>query len=983
MLPIYAISLGLPLLLSTFSLQAARSPFGEFVSGNLPRTAPLFSEVSLEEAFPGLTISNPIDLDKTPDHLHWLITTKQGAIYSLDVGQPASTTRPFLNLTNTTASQLEGGLYSLVLHPQFGDSGSTNSRFFFVYYQYSPSNPGHVDAYYTSEVRHRLSRFQVKDNSFEADPTSETILMDQVDRGIFHNGGAMLFHPTDGFLYFSVGDEGVSIGDNNQIIDNNLFGGIMRIDVDSDPSRSHPIRRQPSNGTTANYGIPNTNPFLDPSGGNLEEFYALGLRAPHTMVLDPLTGDIWCGEVGGLLYEEINLIERGMNYGWAVREGPGQTFSPVPPIATGTLQDPYYAYDRASGPTGEVGDRTIICGPIYRGPNLQKTLGGKLIFGDNSSGRIWSLTLSSESSGRVATLLAQLGSVGQNGLSRIVSDPTGDVYCLQLGSPGQIWRFTEAATQTSTIPPQLSGTGIFSDLQDLTPTAGIIPYEVNLPFWSDRAHKRRWMGIPNDGPPYTASEKATARQIDAWSFPVGSVFVKHFDLAITNQMGAAIRKLETRILAIDEEQTLFGLTYKWRDDQSDADLVSSGINQPIEIQPGVFQNWYYPGPSDCRTCHNPIAGYLLGLQTHQLNLSTDLNGGGLSNQIEAWETEELCQFLSNRGDSDDWSKVCKLDDPTANLTKKIRSYLAVNCAFCHRPGGSGPGFDARFSTPIAFQGLVDTLSGSYHMTRKSKTISPGAQSESELLARIKADGSIKMPPVGRNLVDHQAVNLLEAWIESLYPATNTHGFVAYYYNGSDLTDAVGIRVEQEIDHIWNSSGPLPGIGTDDFSARWSGNFNPPVSGNYTLTGASDDGLRVYMDGQLLINTWSPHSLQEESITLSLQEGEEYKFKIEYFEQGGDAICTVKCQLNGIGENLLVADHVSANLNLANVRTRPVVGLSETDNSQLLLQLHSEGQPVSLQSSLDFQNWIPVPFTGPSNQVLLDATGHKFFRIVSP
>jgi glucose/arabinose dehydrogenase len=112
----------------------------------------------------------------------------------------------------------------------------------------------------------------------------------------------MFFHPVNGFLYVTNGDD--ERGANNQRINVSLHSGVLRIDVDQrGGSISHPIPRQPVNGTTANYYIPNDNPFVG-QAGVLEEFFCIGLRSPHRMTYDPVSSRIFIGDVGQGAREE-------------------------------------------------------------------------------------------------------------------------------------------------------------------------------------------------------------------------------------------------------------------------------------------------------------------------------------------------------------------------------------------------------------------------------------------------------------------------------------------------------------------------------------------------------------------------------------------------------------------------------------------------------------------------------------------------------
>ena len=157
------------------------------------------------------------------------------------------------------------------------------------------------------------------------------------------------------------------------------------------------------------------------------------------------------------------------------------------------------------------------------------------------------------------------------------------------------------------LPPQLSLTGVFTlSLRPFgEPNLGLIPYTVNVPLWSDSAVKTRYFDIPNSGAPYTPDEQISFAPTGEWAFPAGSVFVKTFELATNDTNSFLTRRLETRLLVLDTNGAAYGVTYKWRADNTDADLLSSNLTEDIAIATATgtrTQSWYYPSSSDCLLC---------------------------------------------------------------------------------------------------------------------------------------------------------------------------------------------------------------------------------------------------------------------------------------------------------------------------------------------------------------------------------------------
>lgn len=285
---------------------------------------------------------------------------QNGMIFCFDNDSAATKSHLFLDLSDkvspfTGPGANEQGLLGLAMHPKFKENGE-----FFVSYTAK------------SDDRSVISRFRVsKDDPNRADPASEEIVMEIPQPYKNHNGGPIEFGP-DGYLYVAMGDGGFrndpqSNGQNLA----SLLGKILRIDVD-----------RPAPG--AKYGIPQDNPFVGTKEAR-PEIYAYGVRNPWRMAFDSKTGVLWIGDVGQELWEEVNVIEKGGNYGWSTREG-AYSFGSKGRSgdASTAVTEPVWAYDHGVG-------KSITGGRVYRGTKVPE-LAGKYIFADYVSGGIWALT---------------------------------------------------------------------------------------------------------------------------------------------------------------------------------------------------------------------------------------------------------------------------------------------------------------------------------------------------------------------------------------------------------------------------------------------------------------------------------------------------------------------------------------------------------------------------------------------------------------
>jgi glucose/arabinose dehydrogenase len=335
-------------------------------------------------AFPGLpAFTAPVCIASPPGETNRLFICEHGGNIVVVTNLAAPTRTVFMNLTSRVTLSGEAGLCGLAFHPGYATNG-----FFYVFYS-GQTNGGLCEF---------VSRFQVlAGNTNQGDLNSETQLFAQSDRADNHNGGDVHFGP-DGYLYISVGDEGseYNVYHNAQHINSNLFSGILRIDVDKRPGSL-----APNPDTTAfistNYAIPADNPFVGATtfdGISINpaqvrtEFWAVGLRNPWRFTFDSLTGVMYCGEVGQDTVEEIDIIKKGGNYGWATYEG---TLSPPPGVTTTGQpipQNPIAPIFQYRHGTGATNGNCIIGGVVYRGSRFLE-LNGVYIYGDYTADKYW------------------------------------------------------------------------------------------------------------------------------------------------------------------------------------------------------------------------------------------------------------------------------------------------------------------------------------------------------------------------------------------------------------------------------------------------------------------------------------------------------------------------------------------------------------------------------------------------------------------
>ncbi|MFN5623830.1 MAG: PQQ-dependent sugar dehydrogenase [Planctomyces sp.] len=617
---------------------------------------------------------------------------------------------------------LDRMIYGFCFHPQYEQNG----------YLYLLTN-GPVKA---ERKQNRISRFTVSrggERLVAAD--SELVILEWDSNG--HNGGDLAFGP-DGYLYCPTGD-GTSDSDplaTGQGVDD-LLAVMLRLDVDR-PTADRP------------YSIPPDNPYVGVAGAR-PEIWAYGFRNPWRMAYDWQSNQLWVGQNGQDLWEQVYLVRRGENYGWSVQEG----------------SHPFYL-ERARGKepiTNPVAEhhhsefRSLTGGVVYRGAGLAG-LDGSFIYGDYSTGRIWSIRHDGErvtEHRELADTTLQITGFAQN--------HSGDLLVVDHG--GGLYRLEQAAVEPAVAFPQrLSETGLFADVSAHRMSAGVLPYSVNAQLWSDGAWKQRWLAVPDDGRiEYTSNR--------GWTFPNGSVLVKSFALELEAGQADSRRWTETRIMVRDQNEWA-GYSYRWNEQQTDAELVGrGGLDETFVIRDAGaaggqrLQSWHYPSRAECMVCHSRAANYVLGLCELQMNREQDY-GDYRGNQLQV--LSDLGYFRNPPAKSPD--QLGKLADPldeSLDLSVRARSYLHANCAGCHvEAGGGNSQFSAEFTATDAQQKLigVKAVHNSCGLSEPA-LVQPGRPQSSVLLHRVSQRGAGQMPPLASSLRDERGIDLLRRWISGM------------------------------------------------------------------------------------------------------------------------------------------------------------------------------------------------------------------------
>jgi uncharacterized repeat protein (TIGR03806 family) len=704
-----------------------------------------------EPAFARLPkFEQPYDLTYAPGTDRLFVAEYHGKIYSFANDKDVSQADLALELTGPQdphGRPIRPVIRGITFHPRFADNG-----YLYVAWIPNPKKPG-------SPTGARLSRFTVRGKSPLIDPGSEKILFEWSSEG--HTGGCLKFGP-DGYLYLSTGDgswmaDGLNVGQDLS----SVLAKLLRFDVDNPPPGKA-------------YGIPKDNPFAATEGAR-PEVYAYGFRHLR-FSFDRGRGPVTClgADLGQAESHMVYAIEKGGNYGWPVMAGT-QPFRPErrkgpTPILRPVVEQPASEF------------RWITGGFVYRGKRL-RGLEGYYVYSDTDTGRIWAFSpgtrreqpgpgsIRADDHHELARTTYQIKSWGE--------DADGELYFADFAGGG-IHRLVKATATppTAPFPRKLSETGIFASTREHRVAPGVIPYTVNAPLWSDHAAKERFLAIPGDGriglEEHTASPPAPGSPA-GWRFPDGTVLVKTFSMDMERGNPRSRRRLETRLLHLQEngaqgsgERHWRGYVYVWNEEQTDAELLdAAGADTLLKIRVGdrtVEQNYRFPSRAQCVHCHTVPAGFVLGVNTMQLNRDHDY-GGAVANQLATLEHIGLFTNKLPRPPAE-LPRLADFNDPSAPLEQRARAYLHANCSHCHRKGGDD-WFRLPATLALGDMGVVGVPAETDFGIKDAKIVAPGHPELSIIPHRMSLTGLGRMPHIGSRVVDEAGVELICDWIKAM------------------------------------------------------------------------------------------------------------------------------------------------------------------------------------------------------------------------
>ncbi len=783
------------------------------------------------------SVGSPTSLAFTPDG-RLLITTQGGQLRVVENGTllPA----PALSLGSKLCTNSERGLLGVAVHPSFA-----GTRYVYLFYTFNKHNTCPTgQPTNTQNPVNRVSRFTLSTNN-TVDPASELVLVDNIiSPNGNHNAGDLHFGK-DGLLYISVGDGGCDYAGNSGCAGSNdaareshtLLGKILRI--------------------TDSGAIPSTNPYLgsdssrcNASGGTTpgrrcQETFASGLRNPFRIAFDSNASGtrFFINDVGQNTWEEISEGVSGADYGWNVREGfcaNGSTSGcrSTPGAVVGGLTDPLHAYGRSVG-------YSITGGAFVPNGVWPSTYDGDYLFGDYG-GKIMRIEPGSGTWNRSDFVTG----LGNSSVVNMLFGPYGStkaLYYTTYAGGGQIRRISYTGAVNRAPSASIAA----------SPTSGAAPLAVsfNGSGSSDPdGDALTYVWNFGDG----SAQRETSSATTSYTYTGSGTFTA--SLVVRDSKGASSSAATLRIdagntapsatITSPAAGTLFtvGQTLTLSataSDPQDGTLPASALSwRVIQHHNDHTHPYLQPTTGNNLTITAPPPEDLQATETSYLEL-----------ELTVTDSKGLATVVRR------------------NVQPRL-----VDVTFNTQPAGLQVNVNG-----FALTGPTTIKSWQNYRLDVSAPAQTGSGGQSYAWVSWSDGGA-------------QAHSIVTPANASSYSATfqaagGGGGLLGEYYDNRDFTAFRTARVDAAVDFNWGSATP-PGAGLssgDTFSARWTGSVTPLFSQTYTFYTSSDDGVRLWVNGQQLINNWTDHGTTENSGTIALQAGQSYAIRMEFYENGGGAV----------------------------------------------------------------------------------------------
>lgn len=755
---------------------------------------------------------NPTAMTIAPDGRIFILE-KNGRV--LVVENDELLTEPLIELA--VDDENERGLGGIVLDPDF----ETN-QYFYLYY----TVPG--------EDHNRVSRFTA-DNNAVVEGSEVTILDLDILEGSVHNGGAMGFG-ADGKLFIATGDGAHS--DNAQDL-NSLLGKILRINKDG--------------------SIPEDNPFYGQTSGKNRAIWALGLRNPFSFAIDPVTGIFLANDVGQSGWEEINVIEKGKNYGWPMLEGKNRKGYDEPE----NYQEPLFDYDH------EVG--CSIIGAAFYNPEtytFPEKYHGKYFFADYCKGFI--KVLDPESGEELETFATDI----DRPLAFVVA-PDGSFYYLERGRAGD----NTSASQGALVKVTYSG--------DLAPYISVQPAsqeaaigeEITFQVKAGGKEPLSYQWYKND----EAIEGEEAAELTLTELGLEDDGNKYY-VEISNEFGSV--RSETAVLSMSDNTApevvidqLIPDRYKagetiqasgYATDEEDGELPTSSLSWKIDFHHDDH--------------HHPALEWLDG----ESNISYDIPRVGETSD-NVWYRVHLRATDSHGKEISVYKDIFPLKADFEVQTQPEGLTLYID--------------GAPTSTPETTTGVVGV----------SRSIRAPASQEVEGTLYFFEQWSDESQELERSFNVPEENSSWVAIYQEVAPGTGDGLAGAYYadenseepFSGEPLLQ----RIDPQVDFDWSTETAAPEIPADHFEVRWTGSVQPLDNGEHIFYVKADDGARLWVNESLIIDRWSSSeeegsAIDEASIGVVLEAGQLYDIKLEYYQEEEGAFVQLEWSSDGINRTLI-------------------------------------------------------------------------------